>query len=246
MSSLIVDVEARAGASDQDRDAWLAQRRTGITATEAKRLMLGEPAELLALEKVMGAPFEGNRYTQWGKLREPFIAASVSREMPYLHEEHRVFHARNQPRHLASPDMIGVRDDGSLILSEIKTSGRDLSNVAVYDSTGYFFQMQWQMYVLEATSCWMVAEVHDGQWDYHNPLSIDEFNREREVLDTAIPEQRARLDYLVTIQQCGNSHETPGMLYPPIYRDVPRDDDVIQEMIDRVDAALLLIDEVSE
>ena len=39
MSAAVLEtLEARAGASDQDRPAWLAVRRTGITATEIRDL----------------------------------------------------------------------------------------------------------------------------------------------------------------------------------------------------------------
>ena len=35
-SQALTDLLARAGASDQDRAAWLAERRGGCTATEAR------------------------------------------------------------------------------------------------------------------------------------------------------------------------------------------------------------------
>ena len=38
----VADLMSRAGASDQDRPAWLAERRGGVTATEIRDLAIGK------------------------------------------------------------------------------------------------------------------------------------------------------------------------------------------------------------
>ena len=159
-SQALTDLLARAGASDTDRAAWLAERAQGITATEIRDLMKGKlrQDDLIALKlgrKVDS--FTGNQYTDWGKEREPIIAAGV-RGMG-IDPESRVFHGERNSRHLASPDGIGVEFDGALVISEIKTSGKDIRRGhAAYDATGYELQMQWAMLVTDADRCLFVFE----------------------------------------------------------------------------------------
>ena len=159
-SQALTDLLARAGASDQDRAAWLAERAQGITATEIRDLVKGKlrQDDLIALKlgrKVDS--FTGNQFTDWGKEREPIIAAGV-RGMG-IDPESRVFHGERNSRHLASPDGIGVEFDGALVISEIKTSGKDIRrDLAAYDATGYELQMQWAMWVTDADRCLFVFE----------------------------------------------------------------------------------------
>ncbi len=159
-SQALTDLLARAGASDQDRAAWLAERAQGITATEIRDLMKGKlrQDDLIALKlgrKVDS--FTGNQFTDWGNEREPIIAAGV-RGMG-IDPESRVFHGEQDSRHLASPDGVGVEFDGALVVSEIKTSGKDIRRgMPAYFETGYELQMQWAMWVTGADRCLFVFE----------------------------------------------------------------------------------------
>lgn len=159
-SQALTDLLARAGASDTDRAAWLAERAQGITATEIRDLVKGKlrQDDLIALKlgrKVDS--FTGNQYTDWGNEREPIIAAGV-RGMG-IDPESRVFHGERDSRHLASPDGIGVDFDGSIVISEIKTSGKDIRRgTPAYVETGYELQMQWAMWVTGADRCLFVFE----------------------------------------------------------------------------------------
>lgn len=159
-SQALTDLLARAGASDTDREAWLAERAQGITATEIRDLVKGKlrQDDLIALKLGRKTDsFTGNQYTDWGKEREPIIAAGV-RGMG-IDPESRVFHGIQDSRHLASPDGIGVEFDGALVVSEIKTSGKDIRRgTADYDATGYELQMQWAMHVTGADRCLFVFE----------------------------------------------------------------------------------------
>lgn len=162
---ILEDLECRAGASDRDRDQWLRERLQGVTATEVRDLKLGRRrAELLREKRGQTvAGFADNQYTAWGRKREPVIAAWVQ-EHYGLAPESRVFHAAEDSRHLASPDCVGVVD-GALWLAEIKTSkDRKAPNTAAYEHAGYYWQMQWQMYVTGAVKCLYVLEQHDGHW----------------------------------------------------------------------------------
>lgn len=159
MTAVVVDVraalEARAGASDEDRAAWLAERRTGVTATEMTQLYLKRISkEALAAQKLSGVEtFFGNAYTEWGKQRESVIAAEVQREYG-IAPESRVFRSALNDRWLASPDGIGIDFDELLTLSEIKTAGMDISITSPdFRKKGYLVQMVWAMGVLGAGEC---------------------------------------------------------------------------------------------
>jgi len=181
---VLAELETRAGASDQDRPAWLAERRRGVTATEIRDLVLKGPgyrADLIK-EKVAAAQFVNaqttddtaefkpgkgfvaNRYTAWGNTREPIIAEWVERRFT-IRNESRVFHAVDNPRFLASPDGVGVGFDDELVVAEIKTSKDDIAPSApAFKAKGYNIQMLWVMRVTGARRCRYVWEQHDSDW----------------------------------------------------------------------------------
>ncbi|UOQ58125.1 YqaJ viral recombinase family protein [Leucobacter allii] len=165
MEPALADLEARAGASDQDREAWLAERRQGVTATELAKIMTASNRQVaiqdLVRQKRDGDSFTGNAYTEWGKEREPVIAADLAGYG--VVPESRVFHAAGNSRHLASPDGLSVDFDGGIVLDEIKTSGKPLPKGSpALDAAGYEWQMQWCCYVIGATGCWLNVEQRLG------------------------------------------------------------------------------------
>lgn len=171
---VLADLEARSLGSDDDREAWLAARTNCVTATEAKLLMQAHlsqnPTQMkrviedLVSEKLDGSKFAGNHFTEWGKLREPFILAELERRYG-LRGCGLLVHAEGNSRHAATPDGAGVNFDGLLDLAEIKTSKNDVSlGSAKFDQAGYFFQMQWQMYCTGARRVLYVVERHDNDW----------------------------------------------------------------------------------
>lgn len=169
---MIEELMARAGASDNDREAWLAERRQGVTATEVRELAKGGAGvrDQIAQEKRDGTTaFAGNRYTEWGKQREPALNAVLA--AAGIEPESRVFHGEN-PRYLASPDGIGVNPiDGEIIIGEIKTSSHEvMPGSDKFAEYGYYDQMQWQMLVCGAARCLYVLEQHDGNWPNPEPL----------------------------------------------------------------------------
>lgn len=165
MSILLDQLLARAGASDQNRDLWLSERQNGVTATEIKSLMQGEDPEILAVSKIMStSPMEDNKYMAWGREREDIIGQAVTALYPQMFIEHRVFRSATNPRHLASPDMIGDMGD-HLIGAEEKTSKYDLAEgLGHYERFGHFFQMQWQAYVCGFEMVVYAYESHNGVW----------------------------------------------------------------------------------
>ena len=168
LQSPLEELFSRAGASDENREAWLRARLGGITATQVRDIMLngsGYRARLLR-DKATGVlePWVGNRYTAWGNKREPVISEWVRARFA-IAPERRVFHAADNPRFLASPDGVGVGFDGELVISEVKTGKDDLSPWGdAFAAKGYLYQCLWGMRVTGARRCKFVWEQHDSDW----------------------------------------------------------------------------------
>lgn len=158
IANKLLELEARAGASDQDRELWLAERRGGPTATEIRDLYLGKLTVRELVDRKLGRTPEIGDLSHipvigWGKEREPIIAAEVQQRYMIVPES-RVFKASDNPRKLASPDGIGVDFDGELVVSEIKTAGKDIApGTDAYRAKGYEAQMMWVMRVTGARRC---------------------------------------------------------------------------------------------
>ncbi len=127
--------------SSDDRDEWLRARRTGVSATDTRKIVLqnNRPSSQrpqLLLEKLTGD--EGPRFAQFEheSSRRPIIAAWV--EEKFGIRPNRFLCVGINPRHLATPDGIG---DGAIY--EIKTSTKPLASTA----KTYRDQIQWQLHV---------------------------------------------------------------------------------------------------
>lgn len=165
LSDALTDLFSRAGASDTDRAAWLAERASGVTATELRNIMLASNRDQaikdLVKMKREGDSFTGNAYTDWGNEREPVIGEWLAGFG--VIQESRVFHAEQNSRFLASPDGLAVDFDGLLILDEIKTCGHALpKGSAALAAKGYEWQMQWCCLVTGAIGSWLTVELRHG------------------------------------------------------------------------------------
>lgn len=145
-------------------EAWLAARRTGVTATEVRDLAKGTPArraELMEEKRTGKRSFFGNQFTQWGLEREPVLVAQFLEPAGFIGSDV-VYHAEGNKRHLATPDGIYCRD-GMVSVAEIKTSKNDVSPGSLaFKLNGYYDQIQFQMYVCGADECLYVWELHDN------------------------------------------------------------------------------------
>ncbi len=149
-----------------DEDKWLEERRKGVTATEVSKLAKGQAAvrrNLLAEKQTGESSFKGNKYTAWGLEREQVIAGLM--EVKFGFEASDVlFYSEGNRRHLATPDAIYLAED-HILIGEIKTSKHDLySKGPHFKKSTYQDQMQWQMYVCDATRCLYAWEQHDDNW----------------------------------------------------------------------------------
>ncbi|QHC54752.1 YqaJ-like recombinase protein [Rathayibacter tanaceti] len=145
----------RVVADSSDRVAWLRARSRGITATDVARLSSPAAIGRAALDKLYGTGFGGNAFTDHGRAREPEIAAWVRSEHA-IEPSSTLFHASQERRHLATPDGIGLRDDGRLELCEIKTTTKPWRSIPRH----YLRQVFWQQYVLGAERTLVVWEQH--------------------------------------------------------------------------------------
>lgn len=160
-------LEAQKGSSDRDREAWLAERSRSVSATLAAKLGAASEPNLdfvihqQVQEKIHGTSFAGNAYTAWGKEREPHLEMVGLQRHGLVGESH-LFFSRANPRHSASPDAIAIHPEhGGVCLGEYKTSGKELTLGKAMEN-GYVDQIQWQLYVLEASHCWLI-------WEWRKP-----------------------------------------------------------------------------
>lgn len=178
------------GPSSDDRAAWLEARRQGCSATEARDLAKGYGADRrrIKIEKLTGErpDLTGNRYIERGNVREPFIAAWIEENFDIAPNQHVFIDAAK--RGLCTPDGVSNWFEFDGLLAEIKTSKHDLTPGPIeqgvlrmelvdgswrrshFWTTGYYDQMQWQMYVLNGARTLFVWEQHDDNWPDPQPL----------------------------------------------------------------------------
>lgn len=179
---------ARPGADFKlDPERWHAQRAQGVTATQVRDLAKGGASDRKRImsEKLTGKreDLSGNKYVAHGNEREPVIAEWIMGRFGIAPSDV-LFQHPKVDRYLATPD--GVKRDpfsGKAVVSEIKTSKHDLTPGIIVDnvftprrskqgrvvldtklhfaSTGYYDQMQFQMFVMDADECLFVWETHD-------------------------------------------------------------------------------------
>lgn len=199
MTDLIID-------QNTDREAWLEARRAGVTATEIAALAKGYGSDRrrILAEKLTGErqDLSGNRYIEWGNQREPVIQEWISENFD-IDPANGLYRHPDDPRWMATPDCLS---DDATMTGEIKTSGKNLdpgkvneSNTLIkidpdsyFATTGYYDQMQWQMFVTGSIECLFVWEQHDGNWPNPEPLPL------RYVW---ISRDEARIAHLITIAE---------------------------------------------
>jgi hypothetical protein len=140
-----------------NRIEWMRARARGITASDVAKLATPRSIDAAAWEKLHGSSFGGNAYTRHGNDREPQIAAWVLREHG-IDPSQALFHAESDLRHLATPDGLVLRQQGSLELAEIKTTNKVWRSVP----RNYLRQIWWQQYVLGAERTLLVWERHEN------------------------------------------------------------------------------------
>lgn len=137
---------------------WRILRRNGVTATDAMKLLRknGKPSRQrigLLRSKVVGDTDPYFDTYALGIEREPLIAAWLSDEVSDSEPNDVLFRGIN-PRHLATPDMIGI--DFAI---EIKVSSQPLDAIV----KKYSDQVQWQIHVMGVSQGLIVLEDRHSQ-----------------------------------------------------------------------------------
>jgi len=189
------------GTSSDDREAWLEERSHGATATEVAKVINNRAADVrqIVIDKITGnwVDLTGNKFIDWGNEREPIIAGWVESKFGIVSNLH-CYRSGDNPNYLATPD--GFVDDAFMnerSVSEIKTSKNDLfpldtarpesghatlsvdvandlleNSRSKFWASGYYDQMQWQMFVMGADRCLFVFEQHKDDWVDNKPTPL--------------------------------------------------------------------------
>lgn len=143
---------ARQLADSRDRVAWAKARANRIGASDVAKYAKVGSAHLYLRAKLF-APFTGNSYTNHGNDREPVILNAF-----HIEQNHTLFHAAGNDRHVATPDGIVLGGDGTFILAQCKTSSSPIVKI----KPEYQRQMWWEQYVMGTDRTLFVWEEHDG------------------------------------------------------------------------------------
>ena len=140
-------------ASSQTRDAWLAARDLGVTATQVAKASTPAGMKEVLAQIENPTPVEANAYMSWGTEREAHIAHVVKERYGIMPNDWLICaEGAGNEWQMATPD--GLSLDHSLI-GEYKTSGKPLDKVPA----NYMRQVQWQLYVTGAEKCLFAYEL---------------------------------------------------------------------------------------
>lgn len=156
MTTSTLQFSAVAVGNSEDREAWLARRREGVTATEVAKLVGGgikTRKSILAEKRGEGKDFS-NASMERGRRREPIIAEWVARRFNIEPNTALFAQAEGSP-YLATPDGFGWNFDEELCVGEIKSTTQDWSTRI---PRSYIDQVQWQLFVLGARRAAFVWE----------------------------------------------------------------------------------------
>ena len=159
-------------ASSEDRDAWLAARNLGVTASNASRLVSEQSLDSILKSKFYDG-FTGNAATDWGLEREPFLL-----DWATFPQNKFLFHSTENARFMATPDGIRIGEDGKLELCQVKTTGKPMPKIPAH----YYRQIQWEMFVMDAERCYFVVEVHEDFVPISLEPQLEIFPRNEEVI----------------------------------------------------------------
>ena len=140
-------------ASSQTRDAWLAARDLGVTATQVAKASTPAGMKEVLAQIENPTPIEANAFMSWGTEREAHIAHVVKERYGIMPNDWLLCaEGAGNEWMLATPD--GLSLDHSLI-GEYKTSGKPLDKVPA----NYMRQVQWQLMVSGAEKCLFAYEL---------------------------------------------------------------------------------------
>ncbi len=143
-------------ADSRDRAAWLAARRSRITASTAAKLSKPESIYLYLAQMLRDGDWSGNSYTRHGNDLEPALLRWARIPQNTL-----LFHAEGEDRFAATPDGIEETASGELVLAQVKTTVKPFKTIPL----AYRRQVWWEQYVMGATRTKFIWDLHDGSFD---------------------------------------------------------------------------------
>jgi hypothetical protein len=172
-----MNYESRIVASSEDRDAWLTARNTGVTASNAAKLVSEQSLDSIIKSKFYDG-FTGNAATDWGLEREPFLL-----DWAGFPQNKFLISSEEEPRFMATPDGIRLDAEGNLELCQVKTTGKPMPKIPSH----YYRQIQWEMFVMGAVRCYFVVEVHEDFVPVSLEPQLEIFERDEEAIASLKP-----------------------------------------------------------
>jgi len=173
----VLDESGRIIDKSVDMEAWLQARKSGITASDANRLikLSGEPRSgYWSIIETKDEDYDAPYFESFslGIEREPQIAGKVLADFPAekFVINNWLFESSSWPRHLATPDLVGKNT-----ICEIKVGSAPLRQL----ESRYRDQLQWQMHVMDCEKVLFVVEQRLSQdletkWIYRDQQRIDQ------------------------------------------------------------------------
>jgi putative phage-type endonuclease len=142
------------------KERWLEARRDGVTATQVSRAASGPGGFEQAVAEYREEFQEtDNPYMKFGRDWEGPISMYLKDTFGVMPNEWLIC-AEENPRHLATPDGLSMEH---VYISEVKTTGKEWNPERI--PVQYRRQVQWQLYVTGAESCyfaWMLRQERNG------------------------------------------------------------------------------------
>jgi putative phage-type endonuclease len=136
--------------SSEDKEEWLAVRRTGVTATQVAKAATESGFAEAVGEILNPTVIDDNPYMKFGRDNERWIVLALKQEFGIMPNSW-LIGAEYERWQMATPDGLNI---DHTVLAEVKTTGKDwgdYSKVPIH----YRRQVQWQLYVAgkQAEAC---------------------------------------------------------------------------------------------
>lgn len=146
---------------DAPRTVWMLERGEGVTASDAWKIARAgiKARRTIVEQKMNGSTFRGNKATNAGHAREAALLDEAAERLASLAPNGALWASADNDLHRATPDAIGVDQDGAIVVVEVKSHefGWKLDTIPVE----HMAQLQWQIHVLGADYALYGFEVRD-------------------------------------------------------------------------------------
>lgn len=146
---------------DAPRTVWMLERGEGVTASDAWKIARAgiKARRTIVEQKMNGSTFRGNKATNAGHAREAALLDEAAERLASLTPNGALWAAADNDLHRATPDAIGIDQDGALVVVEVKSHEFGWKSDAI--PVEHMAQMQWQIRVLGADYALYGFEVRD-------------------------------------------------------------------------------------